>query len=57
MLDNDDRGREGAKSTLWKLARQTPVLAVDYDAAQPEHLSSAEIEAAYQSLAKRWGQR
>jgi DNA primase len=54
MLDNDDRGREGAKSTLWKLARQTPVVAADYPADEPEHLSSAEIEVACQSLIDRW---
>jgi len=54
MLDNDDHGREGAKSTLWKLARQTPVLVADYPAAQPEHLSFEEIEEVYQKLMRRW---
>jgi DNA primase len=54
MLDNDDRGRDGAKSTLWKLARQTPVLAADYPALQPEHLSSAEIETTYHALKSQW---
>ncbi len=54
MLDNDDRGRDGAKATLWKLARQMPVLLADYAAVQTEHPSSAEMEAAYQSLLKRW---
>lgn len=54
MLDNDDQGREGAKSTLWKIARHTPALVVDYAAQQPEQLSSEEIEAICQEVRTRW---
>mgnify|MGYP002624189608 CR=1 FL=1 len=54
MLDNDDRGRDGAKATLWKLAQQTSVTVANYQADQPEHLSCAELEAALQSLSEHW---
>lgn len=61
FFDNDKRGTDGAKETIWKLSQHGPVLQAwppesgdAFDSRQPESLSFEEWNAVRQSLVERW---